>query len=276
MPLSEMQIGDEEDEPARASRTQPYKSDSASSFRISKSKAGSFSSDQSQLSLVDDTHDRQVEMQFLLSEDKEAQYVQKDQPQQAQLQQSQLDKQLLEQPPSGSSLQPSEQLLADAPPQHPPLLQLHKLPQTSQPLQDDDSNALAPSPDLHGIEQRQQSANDKHWIIQEQILPQKQALMQHKHQQKEQQQQQPVETCTSGQVAAVSHMTEADEQWSTTQLVLFSLRPARLWAFLGLGIPGGLASSVQSAAGEVTTAMAGILGRDPFNAHASWKNLLNP
>ena len=61
------------------------------------------------------------------------------------------------------------------------------------------------------------------------------------------------------EASAVSFMT-TDGEWSFKQLVLFSLYPSRLWAFLGLGIPGGLASSVQSAAYEVTTAMAGVLG----------------
>ena len=55
-------------------------------------------------------------------------------------------------------------------------------------------------------------------------------------------------------------LMQSDGTWSLKQIVLFSLLPSRLWAFLGLGIPGGLASSVQSAAGEVTTAMAGVLG----------------
>ena len=61
------------------------------------------------------------------------------------------------------------------------------------------------------------------------------------------------------EASAVS-LVSADGVLSIKQTVLFSLHPSRLWAFLGLGIPGGLASSVQSAAYEVTTAMAGVLG----------------
>ena len=64
------------------------------------------------------------------------------------------------------------------------------------------------------------------------------------------------------EASAVSFMS-SDGEWSFKQLVLFSLYPSRLWAFLGLGIPGGLASSVQSAAYEVTTAMAAVLGESP-------------
>ncbi len=65
------------------------------------------------------------------------------------------------------------------------------------------------------------------------------------------------------EASAVS-LVSADGVLSIKQTVLFSLHPSRLWAFLGLGIPGGLASSVQSAAYEVTTAMAGVLGELPF------------
>lgn len=52
-----------------------------------------------------------------------------------------------------------------------------------------------------------------------------------------------------------------DPELAGWSLVLVSLSPQRLWAFLSLGIPGGLGSSVEGAASEVTTAMAGILGR---------------
>ena len=64
------------------------------------------------------------------------------------------------------------------------------------------------------------------------------------------------------EASAVS-LVSADGVLSIKQTMLFSLYPSRLWAFLGLGIPGGLASSVQSAAYEVTTAMAGVLGGSP-------------
>ena len=60
--------------------------------------------------------------------------------------------------------------------------------------------------------------------------------------------------------ASAMSLVSADGVLSIKQTVLFSLHPSRLRAFLGLGIPGGLASSVQSAAYEVTTAMAGVLG----------------
>ena len=263
-----MQFRDEENKPAGAPRTHPQKSDSASSFRINKTKAESSSSDQSQPSLVIDTDDRQVEMQSLLTDQQEQQHANKDAAQQAQHQQPQPDKQLLEEPPGYSFLQLPEQLPADASlPQHLPLLQLHNMQQTSQQQQQGhDHSAPPPSPVLHGIEQHQQPAKGKHWLTQEQILPRKEAPLQHhnQHPQQQQQQHQLVESHTSRQAGAVSHVTEADDQWSTTQLVMFSLRPSRLWAFLGLGIPGGLASSVQSAAGEVTTAMAGVLGRALF------------
>ncbi|DBA90828.1 TPA: hypothetical protein ACH3X1_004030 [Trebouxia sp. C0004] len=63
-----------------------------------------------------------------------------------------------------------------------------------------------------------------------------------------------------GKEASAVSLVSADGVLSIKQTVLFSLHPLRLWAFLGLGIPGGLASSVQSAAYEVTTAMAGVLG----------------
>ena len=49
-----------------------------------------------------------------------------------------------------------------------------------------------------------------------------------------------------------------------SSLILVSLLPRRLWAFLRLGIPGGLQSSVESSAAEVTTALAGVLGTSPF------------
>ena len=65
------------------------------------------------------------------------------------------------------------------------------------------------------------------------------------------------------EASAVS-LVSADGVLSIKQTVLFSLHPSRFRAFLGLGIPGGLASSVQSAAYEVTTAMAGVLGESPL------------
>ena len=77
---------------------------------------------------------------------------------------------------------------------------------------------------------------------------------------------------------------EDGEECNARQLVASSLHPYRLWAFLGLGIPGGLASSVQSAAYEVTTAMAGVLGEDHicntacgimFNGHVALGHIRN-
>ena len=65
------------------------------------------------------------------------------------------------------------------------------------------------------------------------------------------------------EASAVS-LVSADGVLSIKQTVLFSLHPSRFRAFLGLGILGGLASSVHSAAYEVTTAMAGVLGESPL------------
>lgn len=78
--------------------------------------------------------------------------------------------------------------------------------------------------------------------------------------------------------ASAISLVSADGVLSIKQTVLFSLHPSRLRAFLGLGIPGGLASSVQSAAYEVTTAMAGVLGRLLFcrlpTVFVSWFHFL--
>ncbi|DBA75631.1 TPA: hypothetical protein ACH3X2_009067 [Trebouxia sp. C0005] len=99
---------------------------------------------------------------------------------------------------------------------------------------------------------------------------------QHLPQQLQQQQQhvkplplQIPQACDLDKEASAVSLVSADGVLSIKQTVLFSLHPARLWAFLGLGIPGGLASSVQSAAYEVTTAMAGVLGTIQIDAHTT-------
>lgn len=85
---------------------------------------------------------------------------------------------------------------------------------------------------------------------------------QHQHQLQQQQQQ---ECDVTSPFASTQHLhaaTGSQQQTAKGWTLLFeSLSPSRLWAFLALGIPGGLASSVESSAAEVTTALAGILGK---------------
>lgn len=164
----------------------------------------------------------------------------------------------------------SQQMLPEQDEEDQPLLsQLHEgheppqqLPQQLQPPE----ITLSCNQSLVLAEQDPQQ-HQQHGLA-DQPLPSDQALLSTQGQTKQmevhQHEQQDSVVPTAARGALVPPSTEHGEEWSTRQLVVFSLRPSRLWAFLGLGIPGGLASSVQSAASEVTTAMAGVLGE----AHA--------
>ena len=91
------------------------------------------------------------------------------------------------------------------------------------------------------------------------------SLASSQQQQHQQQQQQQQEYDVTSPFVSMQHLhaaTGSQQQTARGWALLFeSLSPSRLWAFLALGIPGGLASSVESSAAEVTTALAGILGK---------------
>lgn len=50
-------------------------------------------------------------------------------------------------------------------------------------------------------------------------------------------------------------------QWGILELVAASIQPHRMWCFLALGLPGGVMSALEAACFEITTAMAGVLGK---------------
>ena len=90
----------------------------------------------------------------------------------------------------------------------------------------------------------------------------KRATLVSSHQQQQQLQQQYDVTSPFASTQDLHTATDCQQRTADRWTLLFeSLSPRRLWAFLALGIPGGLASSVESSAAEVTTALAGILGK---------------
>ena len=263
-----MQVGDEEKKREKHSHMQPQKSDSASSFCISPSKANQTESGQKQLpsaahvqSLDTCVVDRQADRQYLVPL----------------LQQQAGDgaEQLTQLGPTQSGKQPPEPL-SNASPQQllfeqdeedqqllPQLHEGHHFPQQLQPPE------ITPSHDLSFQLAEQSLQHHQQPNLADQPSPLDQALpptrARPKHLQLQLHEQQNLVLPMAAKGALLLPSTEHGEEWSAMQLVAFSLRPSRLWAFLGLGVPGGLASSVQSAAYEVTTAMAGVLGE----AHVS-------
>ena len=264
-----MQIGDEEKDREKPSHTQPQKSDSASSFHISPAKANQSVPDQKQSAYVQNPDtcitDRYTDRQYLVPS--------------LQQQAEENTEQLLQSGPTQSAKQPPEPLSNASSQQLLPeqgedgrqlLLQLHEghqlpqqLPQQLQPPE------IPSSCDQSSLLAEQDPQHHQQRDLADQQLPSDQALLPTQGQTKQlkvqQHEQQDSAVPMAARAALVLPSTEHGEEWSTRQLVVFSLRPSRLWAFLGLGIPGGLASSVQSAASEVTTAMAGVIGE----AHAS-------
>ena len=157
--------------------------------------------------------------------------------------------------------------------------QSDKLASNPQQMQDVVHNE-EPAFEALQLESPQQQASPKEYLDTDQspVTQLKQHPSQHQHhsqqqhqqQHHSQQQQQQIEikplpqqiqqAASIQREASGGLFSQTDGTWSLKQIVLFSLLPSRLLAFLHLGIPGGLASSVQSAAGEITTAMAGVLG----------------
>lgn len=89
---------------------------------------------------------------------------------------------------------------------------------------------------------------------------QQQLIQPQQHQQQEQQHSHAVGSTLAGMQGLQAAERSAVLQLQGWGLAVASLAPRRLWAFMSLGIPGGLASSVEGAAAEVTTALAGVLG----------------
>ena len=262
-----MQVGDEENDHEKPSHMQPQKSDSASSFRISPSKANQSGSSQKQLPSAAHMHgrdtcitDRHTDRQYLGPPLQQQVGASAEQLLQLGLRQS------AKQPPEPQSNASFQQLLPKQGEEDQQLLlQLHEGHQLPQQL----AQRLQP-PDLTtSIDQSIQAAEQdpqhhQHHGLAEQpppsdwVPPPMQARPKQLQVQQHEQQDSVVAMAARG--AGMLPSIEGGQEWSTRQLVVFSLQPSRLWAFLGLGIPGGLASSVQSAAYEVTTAMAGVLG----------------
>ena len=143
------------------------------------------------------------------------------------------------------------------------LQQQEPLRHPQQPLpQQLQSPKTTPSPDEDPLLLTEQDPQH-HQQPTEQLVSSGSALLPTQARPQQVQEQQQQQQDASGKVTPTLQSVKNIEEWSTRQLVVYSLRPSRLWAFLGLGIPGGLASSVQSAAFEVTTAMAGVLGKAP-------------
>lgn len=257
------QIGDEEDNHERYSHAQPHKSDSASSFSISPAKANSWSGPAQKLLpsaahvQSSDTHmtDRHADKQHFSPPPQ--QQAGEHAAQQPQHDPNQSVMPLLGPISAASSQQllpgqaeEDQWLLQQQEPQHLP----QQLPQQLQPTPSpEDSPSLTEQHPQHHPQPTEQLMSSDLALLPTQTMPQQL--------QEQEQEQQDSAAASSAKVAPMLQSVENDEEWSTRQLVVYSLRPSRLWAFLGLGIPGGLASSVQSAAYEVTTAMAGVLGK---------------
>ena len=262
-----MQIGDEEKDREKPSHTQPQKSDSASSFRISPSKANQSGSSQKQLPSAANVQspdacitDRHADRQYLVLPPQ--QQAGESAQQLPHLGPTQSGKHWPE-PLSNASFQ---QLLPEQDEEGQQLLsQLHEgrqlpqqIPQQLRPPEitpsRDNSFQFAEQVPQH---HQQISLADQPLALDRALAP---ARASPKHLQLQQHEQQDSVVSSAAKNAFMLPSTEHGEEWNSRQLVAFSLQPSRLWAFLGLGIPGGLASSVQSAAYEVTTAMAGVLG----------------